>query len=93
MSISKYRITKLTVCLMLVNLVAGAEAVYDVRDYGAKAGGKTLCTESIQVAMLTKTHWLKWLIMPLNDNFTFVFAQRSLWRYAQPAAIYSMSRV
>ncbi len=29
----------------------GAETVYDVRDYGAKADGKTLCTKSIQRAI------------------------------------------
>ncbi len=29
----------------------GTEAVYDVRDYGAKADGKILCTKSIQAAI------------------------------------------
>jgi polygalacturonase len=41
----------MTVCLLVVNLAIGAEAVYDVRDYGAKAEGKTSCTEPIQSAI------------------------------------------
>lgn len=38
-------------CLAATSFAAGAEAVYDVRDYGAKADGKTLCTTSIQAAI------------------------------------------
>ncbi|UCF15292.1 MAG: glycoside hydrolase family 28 protein [Phycisphaerales bacterium] len=54
MSISifrKYRIPTLAICLLAVNRLIGTEAVYDVRDYGAKAGGETLCTEPIQAAI------------------------------------------
>jgi len=46
-------------CLLTAALALGttrlsspkSEAVYDVRDYGAKADGKTLCTKSIQAAI------------------------------------------
>ncbi|MHC4328666.1 MAG: glycoside hydrolase family 28 protein [Planctomycetota bacterium] len=38
-------------CLAATSFAAGAETVYDVRDYGAKADGKTLCTTSIQAAI------------------------------------------
>jgi polygalacturonase len=51
MSISRYWIPSVAVCLLAVNLVTGAEAVYDVRDYGAEADGKTLCTRAIQAAI------------------------------------------
>ena len=51
MSISRCRIPSIAVCLLAVNFVIGAEAVYDVRDYGAEADGKTLCTRAIQAAI------------------------------------------
>ena len=46
-------------CLLTAALALGttrlsspkSEAVYDVRDYGAKVDGKTLCTKSIQAAI------------------------------------------
>lgn len=38
-------------CLMTAGTLFGAEKLYDVRDYGAEADGKTLCTESIQKAI------------------------------------------
>ncbi|MHC4596923.1 MAG: glycoside hydrolase family 28 protein, partial [Planctomycetota bacterium] len=38
-------------CLLMANSACGAEKVYDVRDYGAKSDGKTLCTRSIQRAI------------------------------------------
>ncbi len=44
----KYRILTGLICMFAVGLVLGSETVYDVRDYGAKADGKTLCTNSIQ---------------------------------------------
>ena len=37
--------------LLAVNLAGGAENVYDARDFGAKADGKTLCTGAIQRAI------------------------------------------
>jgi polygalacturonase len=51
MSISRYWILSVVACLLAVNLASGAEAVYDVRDYGAKADGKKLCTQAIQAAI------------------------------------------
>ena len=51
MSISRYWVTSIGVCLLAVNLVIGAEAVYDVSDYGAEADGRTLCTQAIQAAI------------------------------------------
>ena len=39
------------ICMFAVGSAFGAETVYDVRDYGAKANGKTLCTKSIQTAI------------------------------------------
>ncbi|MFC1634444.1 glycoside hydrolase family 28 protein [Planctomycetota bacterium] len=39
------------VCLLASGLANAAEVLYDVRDYGAKADGKTLCTTSIQKAI------------------------------------------
>ncbi|MHC4435032.1 MAG: glycoside hydrolase family 28 protein, partial [Planctomycetota bacterium] len=39
------------VCLLTVNRASGTEAVYDVRDYGAKADGKVLSTRAIQSAI------------------------------------------
>jgi polygalacturonase len=38
-------------CLLATGSVLGAEALYDVRDYGATADGKTLCTTAIQKAI------------------------------------------
>jgi len=37
--------------MLIVGSALGVETVYDVRDYGAKADGKTLCTNSIQRAI------------------------------------------
>lgn len=39
------------VCILAVGSAIAAEKLYDVRDYGAKPGGKTLCTTSIQKAI------------------------------------------
>jgi polygalacturonase len=38
-------------CLFVTASVFGAEIIYDVRDYGAKPDGKTMCTKSIQKAI------------------------------------------
>lgn len=38
-------------CLFTTAFVFGAENIYDVRDYGARPDGKTLCTKSIQKAI------------------------------------------
>ena len=38
-------------CLFTTTCVFGAENIYDVRNYGAKPDGKTLCTKSIQKAI------------------------------------------
>ncbi len=38
-------------CLFATPSVFGAEIIYDVREYGAKPDGKTLCTKSIQKAI------------------------------------------
>jgi len=38
-------------CLLTGAAAFGAEQLYDVRDYGAKPDGKTLCTKSIQQAI------------------------------------------
>ncbi len=51
MSSSRYWILSIAVCLLTVNWASAAEAVYDVRDYGAKADGKILCTQGIQTAI------------------------------------------
>lgn len=51
MRILECRISLVSICLLAGNLVIGAEAVYDVRDHGAKADGETLCTEAIQAAI------------------------------------------
>ncbi len=47
----RYLTTSMFLCLLAAALALGSEAVYDVRDYGAKADGKTLCTKSIQAAI------------------------------------------
>ncbi|MFB0554173.1 MAG: glycoside hydrolase family 28 protein [Phycisphaerae bacterium] len=46
-----YWTSSMFLCLLAAALALGGEAVYDVRDYGAKADGKTLCTKSIQAAI------------------------------------------
>ncbi len=51
MNKTKYRIFIGLLWMFTVGSVFGAETVYDVRDYGAKADGKTLCTKSIQRAI------------------------------------------
>jgi len=47
----KYRILIGLLWLLIAGPVLGAETVYDVRDFGAKPDGKTLCTNSIQRAI------------------------------------------
>jgi hypothetical protein len=39
------------ICLLAGSSIIAAEEMYDVRDYGAKPDGKTLCTASIQKAI------------------------------------------
>ena len=51
MNKTKYRISIGLIWMFTVGSVSGAEMVYDVRDYGAKADGKTMCTKSIQRAI------------------------------------------
>ncbi len=51
MNKTKCRIFIGLIWMFTVGPVLGAETVYDVRDYGAKADGKTLCTKSIQRAI------------------------------------------
>ena len=51
MSKSKYWISAGLFCLVTAVSVFGAENIYDVRDYGAKPDGKTLCTKPIQAAI------------------------------------------
>ena len=54
-----YWTSSMFLCLLTAALALGttrpsspkSKAVYDVRDYGAKADGKTLCTKSIQAAI------------------------------------------
>jgi len=41
------------ICLLAGGSAIAAEELYDIRDYGAKSGGKTLCTTSIQKAIDT----------------------------------------
>jgi hypothetical protein len=48
---TKCRIFIGLIWIFTVGSVLGAETVYDVRDYGAKADGKTLCTKAIQRAI------------------------------------------
>ncbi len=47
----RYWTLSVFICFLVSALALGTEAVYDVRDYGAKADGKTLCTKSIQAAI------------------------------------------
>lgn len=51
MAVGKRSFLSGLVCLLAAASGLGAEAVYDVRDYGAKPDGKTLCTASIQAAI------------------------------------------
>ncbi len=51
MTMKRYLISSVFLCLLAATLALGREAVYDVRDYGAKADGKTLCSNSIQAAI------------------------------------------
>ncbi|MCP4608009.1 MAG: hypothetical protein GY845_04770 [Planctomycetes bacterium] len=51
MNKAKHRILAALICMFTLGSVLAAETVYDVRDYGAKADGKTLCTNSIQKAI------------------------------------------
>ncbi len=44
-------ITAGAICLLAGGSAFAAEDIYDVRDYGAKPGGETLCTKSIQKAI------------------------------------------
>ena len=48
---TKCRISIVLLCLFATASVFGAEIIYDVRDYGAKPDGKTMCTKSIQNAI------------------------------------------
>jgi len=41
------------ICLPAAGSAIAAEELYDIRDYGAKPGGKALCTKSIQKAIDT----------------------------------------
>ncbi|MHC4727267.1 MAG: glycoside hydrolase family 28 protein, partial [Planctomycetota bacterium] len=47
----KYRILTGFIWMFACGLALGAETVYNVRSYGAKPDGKTLCTKSIQRAI------------------------------------------
>jgi len=61
MTMKRYWASSVFLCLFASALALGTDqpyqshvsagAVYDVRDYGAKADGKTLCTKSIQAAI------------------------------------------
>ena len=44
-------ISAVAVCILVAGSAIAAEELYDVRDYGAKPDGKTLCTKSIQKAI------------------------------------------
>ncbi len=39
------------VCACGISTLSGAQVLYDVRDFGAKADGQTLCTQAIQAAI------------------------------------------
>ncbi len=51
MSGTKYWISVGLLCFFATACVFGADNVYNVRDYGARPDGKTLCTKSIQKAI------------------------------------------
>ena len=51
MNRKKYWISTGLLCLLTAACVFGADNTYNVRDYGAKPDGKTLCTKSIQKAI------------------------------------------
>jgi polygalacturonase len=51
MKMAKISISSALICLLALSPALGAQNVYDVRDYGAKSDGKTLCTKSIQAAI------------------------------------------
>ncbi len=42
MTMKRYWISSMFLCFLAAALTFGSEAIYDVRDYGAKADGKTL---------------------------------------------------
>jgi polygalacturonase len=44
-------ISAVTVCILVAGSAMAAEELHDIRDYGAKPDGKTLCTSSIQQAI------------------------------------------
>jgi polygalacturonase len=44
-------ISGLAVCVLVAGSAMAAEELHDIRDYGAKPDGKTLCTSSIQQAI------------------------------------------
>ncbi|MHC4656323.1 MAG: glycoside hydrolase family 28 protein [Planctomycetota bacterium] len=48
---NKYWISIALLCLFTTASVFGAENIYDIRDYGARPDGKTMCTKSIQKAI------------------------------------------
>src|SRR4030042_826916 len=39
------------VCVCEASIASGAEVLYDIRDFGAKPDGQTLCTQAIQAAI------------------------------------------
>ncbi|MHC4537649.1 MAG: glycosyl hydrolase family 28-related protein [Planctomycetota bacterium] len=51
MNMKQYRILLALIWTLTLGSALGAEKVYDVSHYGAKADGKTLCTKSIQRAI------------------------------------------
>jgi len=51
MNRTKYRILSALICTFLLGTAFGAENIYNVRSYGAKPDGKTLCTKAIQRAI------------------------------------------
>ena len=44
-------ISGIVVCVLVASSAMAAEELHDIRDYGAKPDGKTLCTSSIQQAI------------------------------------------
>ena len=51
MNKTKYWFSAVLLYLFVTACVFGAENIYDVRDYGARLDGKTMCTKSIQKAI------------------------------------------